>query len=299
MVEHLGSDVLFFFGGMGREVHRQIYGPPFDICVACPGRLVALLEFGQINLDRVTFFVLDEADRLLEQSFGSQINGIVSQLRPDRQTLMFSATFEDKALRKLAMNICTQMPVHINVGNEGLKGVKTTRHIFKFPDNPASKLQIILSMMAKIVKTRVLIFCNAKLGVDELCMLLRREGLVAHRLHGDIGHERRRAVMSDFRNGEAEVVVATDVLARGIDVPNIDMVINYDFPKTFETFVHRSGRTGRAGAVGHCITFLLPHEIDRFKEHLCSFLQMIPGHPIPRQLEWQNHVPHRQTVCIE
>jgi len=189
------------------------------------------------------------------------------------------------------------MPVHINIGSEGLKAVKTSKYIFHFLDRESEKFGQIITLMRKVVKQRVLVFCNRRRTVDEIVAVLRAEGIVAHKLHGQMETSDRQTVMSDFRNGNAEVLVTTDVLSRGIDVPNIELVLVYDFPVDFETFVHRSGRTARAGAVGYCVVFVTPCEVPRIREKMQLFLGKIPGQRVPEQFRGDG-APRRLAIQL-
>jgi len=225
-----------------------------EVCIATPGRLIDMLEMGKTNLKRVTYLVLDEADRMLDMGFEPQIRKIIGQIRPDRQTCMWSATWP-KEVRQLAADYQSNW-IQVTVGSMELsanhritqqvevvsefeKRDKMLRHIEKIMEDKASK---------------VLVFTGTKRVADEITRFLRQDGWPALSIHGDKQQNERDWVLNEFKMGKSPIMVATDVASRGIDVKDITHVFNYDYPNNSEDYIHRIGRTARAGREGTAIT---------------------------------------------
>jgi len=243
------------FGGVSRYGQASDLRRGTEIIVATPGRLLDFLEGGVTNLKRVTYLVLDEADRMLDMGFEPQIRKIVSQIRPDRQTLMWSATWP-KEIQRLARDFCREDPVKLTVGSEELTvNANITQQIEVVGDY--DKRDRFMSWMKNVVgdNEKVLVFTETKRGADSLCRELQYQQFSAAALHGDKEQRQRDRILSEFRSGHTTILVATDVAQRGLDIKDIKFVANYDVPKTIEDYTHRIGRTGRAGAVGTAVTF--------------------------------------------
>ncbi|KAL7066920.1 DEAD/DEAH box helicase family protein [Cryptosporidium serpentis] len=245
------------YGGVPKRSQQISLRNGIEICIACPGRLIDFLEEGCTNLSRVTYLVLDEADRMLDMGFEPQIRKLVSQIRPDRQTLLWSATWP-KEVQKLARDLCREEPVHINVGS--IDALKASHNIKQYIDvvdeyQKKGRLRMFLNQVMNSPTSKVLIFCETKKGADILTRELRLEGWPALCIHGDKKQEERTWVLNEFRNGTSPIMIATDVAARGLDVKDITFVVNYDFPNQMEDYIHRIGRTGRAGASGVSLSF--------------------------------------------
>ena len=227
-----------------------------EICVATPGRLLDFLDGGQTNLRRTTFVVLDEADRMLDMGFEPQIRRIVQQTRPDRQTLLFTATWPVE-VREAAREFVRNDPVEVRVGGTGdgllaSKNVEQIVHVM----GPDEKYDALVSTLEKEMDgSQLLVFVETKANVDALTRRLRVEGWPALGLHGAKEQKERDWVLKEFREGKSPIMLATDVASRGLDVDGIKLVVNYDFPKNVEEYVHRIGRTGRAGRAGKAHTF--------------------------------------------
>lgn len=239
------------YGGAARGPQAQQLTSGVEIVIATPGRLIDFLESQRTNLKRVTYLVLDEADRMLDMGFEPQIRKIVSQIRPDRQTLLWSATWP-KEVQALARDFMMDKrgPVRITIGADEL----TTNHnITQIVDccEPYDRNPRLMDLlMKKGREDKVIVFCETKRGVDDLEHQLRRSGVQAAGIHGDKSQPDRDRVLRDFRDGYCTVLIATDVASRGLDIKGCKLVINYDMPKTAEDYVHRIGRTGRAGQLG-------------------------------------------------
>jgi ATP-dependent RNA helicase DDX5/DBP2 len=226
-----------------------------EICIATPGRLIDMLDTNGTNLRRVTYLVLDEADRMLDMGFEPQIRKILSQIRPDRQTLMWTATWP-KEVRSLAETFLGSYTT-VQIANSG-DHLVANKKITQIVDvcQEFDKKPKLLKILEQIMDgSKILIFCETKRKTDELTRTLRGEGWPGLAIHGDKSQQERDWVMEEFRNGKAYILIATDVAARGLDIKNVRYVINYDMPGAVEDYVHRIGRTARAGADGTAYTF--------------------------------------------
>ncbi|XP_024517597.1 DEAD-box ATP-dependent RNA helicase 20 [Selaginella moellendorffii] len=231
-----------------RDLQRGV-----EIVIATPGRLIDMLEGRHTNLRRVTYLVLDEADRMLDMGFEPQIRKIVGQIRPDRQTLYWSATWP-KDVEQLA-NQFLHDPYKVTIGSSSLKANHSiAQHVEVV--NDYEKYQKLIKLLDEFMDGgKILIFMETKRGCDQVTKQLRMEGWPALSIHGDKSQAERDWVLSEFKTGKSPIMTATDVAARGLDVKDIRYVINYDFPGSCEDYVHRIGRTGRAGAKGTAYTF--------------------------------------------
>ncbi|AAZ12919.1 ATP-dependent DEAD/H RNA helicase, putative [Trypanosoma brucei gambiense DAL972] len=242
------------YGGTPKGPQIRALRAGVHVCIATPGRLIDLLEIRAANLLRVTFLVLDEADRMLDMGFEVQIRKICQQIRKDRQTLMFSATWPQE-IRNLAASFQRDF-IRVHVGSEDLiANADVTQHVSVVEDY--DKQRRLEEILQKVGKQRVLIFVKTKRTADSLHHSLQRLiGGSVMAIHGDKEQSQRDYVLDRFRRDERSVLVATDVAARGLDIKNLDVVINFDMPTNIEDYVHRIGRTGRAGQRGDAYTFV-------------------------------------------
>ncbi|XP_049575343.1 probable ATP-dependent RNA helicase DDX17 [Syngnathus scovelli] len=236
-----------------RELERGV-----EICIATPGRLIDFLESGKTNLSRCTYLVLDEADRMLDMGFEPQIRKIVEQIRPDRQTLMWSATWP-KDVRQLAEDFLRDY-IQINVGALELSA---NHNILQIVDvcMDSEKDHKLMQLMEEIMaekENKTIIFVETKKRCDDLTRRMRRDGWPAMCIHGDKTQPERDWVLTEFRSGKAPILIATDVASRGLDVEDIKFVINFDYPNSSEDYVHRIGRTARSTNKGTAYTFFTP-----------------------------------------
>lgn len=232
------------YGGspMGEQIKQLRYA---NIVIGTPGRLMDHMRRKTLKLDRIQTVILDEADEMLNMGFIEDIETILTQVPEDRQTVLFSATMSAPLL-KISKRFLTN-PQTIDVMSE--KGNKADIEQTFFQISQAKKKDVLTLLMHANAQ-RSIIFCNTKSMVDELAEMLRKQGFKAAGLHGDMTQSARSQVMQSFRNGAINTLIATDVAARGIDVDDVDVVVNYDLPQSFEYYVHRIGRTGRAGKRG-------------------------------------------------
>ncbi|XP_020234704.1 DEAD-box ATP-dependent RNA helicase 46 [Cajanus cajan] len=241
------------YGGAPKGPQLRDIDRGADIVVATPGRLNDILEMRRISLHQVSYLVLDEADRMLDMGFEPQIRKIVNEVPNRRQTLMFTATWP-KEVRKIAADLLVK-PVQVNIGNvdELVANKSITQHVEVLPPmEKQRRLEHILRSQDQ--GSKIIIFCSTKKMCDQLARNLTRQ-FGAAAIHGDKSQAERDHVLSQFRTGRSPVLVATDVAARGLDIKDIRVVVNYDFPTGVEDYVHRIGRTGRAGATGLAYTF--------------------------------------------
>ncbi len=286
------SSVAIYGGTDGATFARQQRGLRLgaDVVIATPGRLIAHMQMGNVDLSRVSYFVLDEADRMLDMGFYDDIMQIVAKLPRDRQTLMFSATMPPK-IRQLAKAILNN-PVEVKTEvSKPADGIDQSA-IVCYEEQKAGALRHLFRPHSK----RVIVFAASKLKVKELTRELRRSHFKVDEMHSDLEQQRRDDVMLDFRAGRTDILIATDIVARGIDIDDISMVVNYDVPREAEDYVHRVGRTARAGTDGRAVTLVGPRDqtafgrIEKFlgktirKEELPSELGNTPEyHPDRRQ----------------
>ncbi|RVE76623.1 hypothetical protein OJAV_G00010610 [Oryzias javanicus] len=241
-----------------RDLERGV-----EICIATPGRLIDFLECGKTNLRRCTYLVLDEADRMLDMGFEPQIRKIVEQIRPDRQTLMWSATWP-KEVRQLAEDFLKDY-VQINIGALQLSA---NHNILQIVDvcNDMEKEDKLIRLLEEIMsekENKTIIFVETKRRCDELTRRMRRDGWPAMGIHGDKSQQERDWVLNEFRYGKAPILIATDVASRGLDVEDVKFVINYDYPNSSEDYIHRIGRTARSQKTGTAYTFFTPNNMKQ------------------------------------
>lgn len=252
------SSLPIYGGTDGATFARQQKGLKMgaDIVIATPGRLLAHLQMGYVDLSKVSFFILDEADRMLDMGFYDDIMQIVKHLPKERQTLMFSATMPPK-IQQLAKTILTD-PVEIKIAVS--KPAEKIHQQVAFCYEP-QKIDILKEIFTKKHAERVIVFASSKLKVKDLARELRKAKFKIGEMHSDLEQSRRDEVMHVFKNGSVHILVATDIVARGIDIDDIAMVVNFDVPHDAEDYVHRIGRTARADADGEALT--LVSERDR------------------------------------
>lgn len=250
-----------------------------DVVIATPGRLLAHLSMGYVDLSKVSFFILDEADRMLDMGFYDDIMQIVARLPKERQTLLFSATMPPK-IQQMANKILNN-PAEVKLAvSKPAEKIKQSAYICHEPQ----KMPILMKLFEETPPSRVIVFSSSKLKVKNLARELRSKKIKIAEMHSDLDQKQRDDVMFDFKAGKVHVIVATDILARGIDIDDIEMVVNYDVPREAEDYVHRIGRTARANRDGRAVTFVSGDDIGKLKriEHL---LEMeIPKAEVPAEL---------------
>ena len=275
--------------GEGYDRQRKSLKAGADVVIATPGRLLAHLSMGYVDLSKVSFFVLDEADRMLDMGFMDDIMQIVSRLPKERQTLLFSATMPPK-IQALAKNLLND-PVFVELAvSKPADKIKQSAYICY----ETQKLPILKSIFAKEVFRKVIIFSSSKLKVKELARVFRSMKMNVADMHSDLTQTMREEVMLKFKAGKINIIVATDILSRGIDIDDIELVINYDVPREAEDYVHRIGRTARANKDGRAITFVSEKEIGRLKTIERLLEKEIPKEEVDISLgETPHYTPNR------
>ena len=253
---HKEVETLPIYGGQPYE--RQFRGLQrgVQIVVGTPGRVMDHMRRGTLILDDIRFFVLDEADEMLDMGFIEDIEWILEQVPADRQTALFSATMPPR-IAQLAERSMRE-PVRITVAGKEMTVPQTRQISYEVPR--ARKVDALGRILDAETPTSAMIFCRTKVGVDELGEALLARGYAVETLHGDLSQAQRDRVMRRFRSGQAEILIATDVAARGLDIPEVSHVFNFDVPDSAEAYVHRIGRTGRMGRAGEAITLVTPRE---------------------------------------
>jgi ATP-dependent RNA helicase RhlE len=269
---HTGLTHTAIYGGVSQRNQTDALHRGVDILVATPGRLMDLMGQGYVHLQHVQNFVLDEADRMLDMGFIHDINKIVAKLPAKKQTLFFSATLP-LAIRALADNLLNK-PATISVSPPNTITQTVQHQLYYVPRTDKRKL--LVHIIRETNAFTLLVFTRTKHGADRLARDLNRADITAQALHGDKTQRARQQALDGFKRGKVQVLVATDIAARGIDVDDLSLVINYDLPNEPETYVHRIGRTGRAGAQGKAISFCDTEE----KSYLRAIVKLL-GKPIP------------------
>ncbi|MGA9120318.1 MAG: DEAD/DEAH box helicase [Bacteroidota bacterium] len=240
------------FGGVGMDNQIKLLRRSCDVVVATPGRLLDHMQRGTIDLSKVEILVLDEADRMLDMGFIHDVRKIIAKVPKDRQTMLFSATISDE-IGSLTSTILRD-PVTVDAGGRH-NPVETVGQSF-YAATRDTKMGILLHALSSPSMESVLIFSRTKHGADKICRRLERTGITSVAIHSNRTQSQRDHAMAGFKQGKFRVLVATDIAARGIDVTGISHVVNYDIPQEGESYVHRIGRTGRAGAAGEAITLV-------------------------------------------
>jgi len=276
--QHTDLQAAAVYGGVGMEPQTRALRRGVDIVVATPGRLLDHMRRGNFDGSAVEVLVLDEADRMLDMGFAPDVHKIIAELPKERQTMLFSATISSDVDRLARRAMQDHAAVEIGRRAEAAEGVEHMIVAVDWSDKRGALAHLIEQVPDD---GRVLIFVRTKYGTDKLARHLKQEGIQAAALHGGMTQALRNRALEQFRSGKTRILVATDVAARGIDVDDIAMVVNYEVPDDPEVYVHRVGRTARAGAKGLALTLLSPHEwfLMRGVEKLVG--QDFPRHVLP------------------
>jgi ATP-dependent RNA helicase RhlE len=270
---HAEVTVVSVYGGVPLDPKEKKLRAGVDIVVATPGRLIDHLERQNVVFDDLEFLVLDEADRMLDMGFAPQINRVISDVPPYRQTLLFSATMppEVEALARKYL----RKPIVVQVGRRSQAANTVTHAVYPVPRERKSEL--LASLLRETKLDSVLVFTRTKHGADRVVRHLEHSGIEATAMHADKTQPQRTRALEDFKSGKVRVLVATDIAQRGLDISGITHVVNYDVPQQAEDYVHRIGRTGRAAKEGDAFTFMAPDEISMVRQ-----IERVIGQPIPR-----------------
>ncbi|HSR37369.1 MAG TPA: DEAD/DEAH box helicase [Phnomibacter sp.] len=290
---HLPLNHLVIFGGVGQQPQVQALHKGVDVLVATPGRLLDLMQQGFIALQHLEVFVLDEADRMLDMGFVHDVKKVIAKLPAKRQSLFFSATMPPD-IQALANSILTN-PVKVEVTPVSSTAETIQQHIYYVSKN--DKRHLLLHLLQKHTDlTSVLVFTRTKHGADRVVKDLVRAGQAAQAIHGNKSQNARQQALQNFKSGTTRVLVATDIAARGIDIDDLGYVINYELPNIPETYVHRIGRTGRAGASGIAFSFCEAEEREYLRDIQKLIKRQIPvihEHPFAGNANAVNEKPEQ------
>ncbi len=268
------------FGGTSIEPQKDVINKGVDILIATPGRLLDLRKQEIINLSYIQILVLDEADLMLDMGFIDDVKKIVKLCPKNRQILLFSATMPKKVVQ-LAGTVLNN-PEKIEIAATSSVAKNVIQELYYVPK--PKKMELSLHLLRNTIKGSLLIFRRTKFGVDKLEKSLTRNGYKVATLHGDKTQSARQEALNKFKKGDINILIATDVAARGIDISDLDAVINFDLPNIPETYVHRIGRTGRAGKSGHSYSFCGADELNYVKsiqQLITQKITVIDDHPYP------------------
>lgn len=268
------SSIAVYGGGDGTSftTEKKALSSGVDMVICTPGRMIAHLNMGYVKMQAVKYLILDEADRMLDMGFYDDIMKIISFLPKQRQNLLFSATMPMK-MREMARKILHQ-PLEINIAIS-----KPPEQIVQeaFVVYEPQKIPLVKEILRKKDFQSVIVFCSKKINVKQLSNELKRSKFSIEEIHSDLEQDKREQVLQDFRNKKLKILVATDILSRGIDIEEIDLVINYDVPNDGEDYVHRIGRTARAASEGTAYTFITEKEQQKFAQ-----IEELLGHPVTK-----------------
>ena len=249
-------------GGVSRNSQVKRMAQGVDVLIATPGRLTDLVREGEVILSETTWLILDEADRMLDMGFINDVRRIAKATHPARQTALFSATMP-REIEALAASLLRE-PVRIEVSPQGTTAAEIRQSVVMA--RTKQKRKLLSDMLADEKMAQVIVFARTKHGADRVTKDLERDGFEAAVIHGNKSQNARQRALNDFREGAVRILVATDIAARGIDVPGISHVVNFDLPDEAESYVHRIGRTGRNGAEGEAITLCDPSEVSKLRQ---------------------------------
>ena len=275
------SGVAVYGGNDGQRYEQELRGMAkgADIIVATPGRLISHINLGNIDLSKVSFFILDEADRMLDMGFYNDIMTIAKQLPKNRQTMLFSATMPEE-IRRLAANILTD-PLQITLAlAKPADGITQQAYICHEGQKPG----IIKDIFKDESCERVILFTSRKSKVKDISLMLKKQGFNVGEMHSDLSQSERDEIMFLYKSRKIDIIVATDILARGIDIDDIRIVINYDVLRDCDDYIHRIGRTARAGTKGRAITFVSEEDQEYFKRIENFIEQDVPKIGVPAEL---------------
>jgi ATP-dependent RNA helicase RhlE len=271
--KHLGLSVAVVFGGVPHGPQRRALSGGIDVLVATPGRLLDHMGEGTARLDRVEVLVLDEADQMLDKGFLPAIRKVVPTLPKQRQTLFFSATMPTE-IGRLAADLL-QNPARVEVAPVATTAERVAQRALHVEQG--GKRGLLASLLRQEGVGRALVFARTKHGADRVVKQLAQDGLSANAIHGNKSQNQRERALLEFRTGQAPILVATDIAARGIDVEAVTHVVQYDLPDVPESYVHRIGRTARAGASGEAVALVSPDELDKLRAVERLIRQAIPA----------------------
>jgi ATP-dependent RNA helicase RhlE len=254
--------VAVVYGGIGYEPQKKALRRGIDLLVACPGRLLDLISQGDCDLSGVEILVLDEADRMLDMGFWPDVRRIIGKLPPRRQNLLFSATMTGEVLKVIGDTLDNPAQIEVSAPHTPIEAIAQS----VYPVGGKQKADLLLSVVREQGLRKVLVFTRTKHRADRVARVLDRAGVRSAAIHGNRSQAQRQKALESFRNGRVHVLVATDVVSRGIDIDEITHVVNYDLPNVPTDYVHRIGRTARAGRSGTAISLYSPEEHEQLRD---------------------------------
>lgn len=281
------------YGGTDGKVFSQQQSAMIkgvDIVIATPGRLIAHLQMGKVDLSRTSMLVLDEADRMLDMGFYDDIMQIVGRMPKERQTMLFSATMP-KPIEKLAQAVLRD-PDKIKLAVS--RPADKIRQMACLCDE-GQKEAVLIDLLRRPGLGKTIVFAASKLKVKDMAHILRRKGVSVAEMHSDLDQDKREETMRDFKAGRVNVLVATDIVARGIDVDNIELAVNYDVPHQCEDYVHRVGRTARADKDGTSLTLVSPRDRGYFSRIETFLGKTLERYPLPEGMEARSRSPRKEN----
>jgi ATP-dependent RNA helicase RhlE len=293
--KHTGIKNTVVFGGVNQAPQTRAVKSGVDILVATPGRLLDLMDQGYIRLKDVEYFVLDEADRMLDMGFINDIRKIIEKLPVKRQSLFFSATMPDNIValsKKILHN-----PVKVEIS--AVSSAADTLKQYLYYTNKQDKKDLLLHILKDPKISQVLLFSRTKHGADKIAKHLSKKNILSAAIHGDKAQNQRQKVLTKFKEGALRVLVATDIAARGIDIDKLKYVINYDVPNLPETYVHRIGRAGRAGDEGISISISEPEEnvyVKDIEKLINKRIEVIEDNPFPQTDRPMNNAEKKEAA---
>lgn len=271
---HTRHRVAVVYGGVGYEPQLSALRRGVDVLVATPGRLLDVMERRAADLSGVGVLVLDEADRMLDMGFWPQVRKILAVLPEKRQNLLFSATMSPAVMRVVGAMLNDPVRVDVAPATTPIEAIEQR----VYPVSAQQKMQLLVHLIEQHRPDRVIVFTRTKHRADRVAVALRRSGIASAAIHGDRSQGQRQSALEGLKRGRVQVLVATDVVARGIDVDDVSHVVNYDLPDTPEDYVHRIGRTARAGKSGAAVSLLAPEEHGVFREIEVAIGSVLPCH---------------------
>ncbi|MEL7667946.1 MAG: DEAD/DEAH box helicase [Actinomycetota bacterium] len=262
VAKHTKHRVAVVYGGVGYEPQTKALKRGVDVLVATPGRLLDLMERKVANLSNVEILVLDEADRMLDMGFWPQVRKIIQTIPAERQNLLFSATMSSDVMRIVSSTLHDPVRVEVAPANTPIELIEQR----VYPVGGQQKAQLLVHLIKEDGLDRVIVFTRTKHRADRVAKVLHQNGIKSAAIHGDRSQSQRQSALDSLKNGRCQVLVATDVVARGIDIDDVSHVVNYDLPNSPEDYVHRIGRTARAGKSGMAVTLLAPEEHEAFRD---------------------------------
>ena len=260
---HMAAKVLTVYGGRAYEPQIDALKAGTDIVVGTPGRLLDLANRRNLDLSRVRSLVLDEADKMLDLGFLPDVERLLKLTPDDRQTMLFSATMPGEVVSLARKHMRRATNIRAEEAGAAAPPPLTTQHVYR--THPMDKIEVLARVLQAKDRGLSMVFCQTKRAADQVTTALADRGFAAAAVHGDLGQSQRERALRAFRNGKVDVLVATDVAARGIDIDDVTHVVNYECPDDEKTYVHRIGRTGRAGRAGVAVTFVDWREVQRWK----------------------------------